>query len=119
MKRIPVRVIPTVGEAVMVEYEEKGVPQRRFIPKVEVQETDKGPRVPEDVLAAGVPYGLDWAKLIAKVPDPKDIEIALKNHGIWTLEDLGKNALGAYDAFLHVAEMSVAELRRAASKLGG
>lgn len=103
----------------MVEYVEKGVPQRRLIPKREVQETDKGAVVSEDVLAEGVPYGVEWAKLIKKVPDPKDIEAALKNAGIWTPEDLGDNALGAYGAFLNVAEMSVAELRKAASKLGG
>jgi hypothetical protein len=50
----------------------------------------------------GIPYGLPFAELLKPSADlPQNIEAALHNAGIWTLDDLrtkGKQAVGAFQA---------------------
>ena len=50
----------------------------------------------------GVPYGLPFAELLKPSDDlPANLETALHNAGIWTLDDLrtkGKQAVGAFQA---------------------
>ena len=85
-KLIPVKVIKQAADNATVEFTLNKLLQRAVIPAGFIENG----KVPEDVLEAGIPYGIDWenVKLSAS-----SIELAnmLRRLGIWTYEDAMRN----------------------------
>ena len=80
VKLVAVKVVHEEGEAVLVQWAERGKLQRTILPAASV----KDEQVAADELAAGLPYGDDFSKvkgITAKVV------VELKNHGVWTKAD--------------------------------
>lgn len=87
MKKYDVKVISTMGDTVLVEWDD-GIPQRGYLPLEAVQ----GEQVEAETLDMAAPYGVPWDKLL----DPgkgfgKVFAAELRKAGIWTAADARKN----------------------------
>lgn len=94
---IEVKIIQQRGQSVLVEWVDGRLLRRATIPADVIVEG----RVGADILEMGIPYGVDWSKLIELDATPKKLDQRLKQVGIWTAEDALKNAdrlLGAIQA---------------------
>lgn len=78
-----VTIIKQDGLAAIVEYVENSMPKRAIVPASEVINNS----VPDDVLEAAIPYGVEWAELVQIDVTPDAICRHLRNRGIWTFED--------------------------------
>lgn len=78
-----VRIIEQQGQSALVQYEDGGTLHRRYIPAEEI----KRGKVEDEVLEAGIQYGIEWAERL-DLPTPVEVDRALKEKGIWTEEDL-------------------------------
>ena len=86
-KVIEVQVLKTEGKSALVQWIKNGAVDRRYVPVGEI--TDG--LVPEGVLAECPQYGLPWELVAMSKVTPDDLARALRNSGIWTLQDLAKN----------------------------
>ena len=78
------KMIRQSGSAAVVEYTDKnGMLRRVTIPSDAVTEEGIAP----ELLAAGVPQGLDGEAVIAKACNPERVANALRKAGLWTLRD--------------------------------
>ena len=84
VKLTPAAVIQAEGEAALVEWREGDYLCRAYVPAAEIVDD----KCPADVLSAGIPYGVPWARFIEIAVTPVQIEQALYRAGFWTLEDL-------------------------------
>ena len=80
MKMVSVQVIHKEGEAVLVQWHERGKYVRGIVPVASV----KDEQVAADELAAALPYGDDFSKVKGVTAE---VVKALKNHGVWTKAD--------------------------------
>lgn len=85
-KMVAVNVISATVNTVLVEFTADGLLMREYIPTVEVIDG----KAPEDVLMAGIPYGVDWEDIKLKA-SAIELANALRMNGIWTCEDAMKN----------------------------
>lgn len=109
---LSVEIIRVKNEAALVEYVSGGEVYRCVIPTSEINVFNT---VPEDVLDAGVPYGVKWGNVAPPVVTGDMLESALHKAGIWTLEDLqskSKAAIGAIQATYGVTLSSLYQLAR-------
>ena len=98
-----VKVIRQKGQVVLVQWEG----QRAYVP-AEVVVDDY---CPTEELEMGIPYGLPWAEIVGDlVLTGEEIEVTLRKHGIWTLEDARKEPMKAATALLAVHKMGVGAL---------
>jgi len=80
-----VKIVETQGQSALVQYEDGDTLHRRYVP---VKEIKRG-KVEDEVLAAGIQYGIDWeSRLDLSGLTPLAVDRALKEKGIWTTEDL-------------------------------
>jgi len=83
-----VNIIKKQGEAVLVEWNNAGKPERVTIPANEV--TDG--LCTSFVLEAGIPFGLPWEEILGNISNDADFVKALANNlrteGVWTAEDV-------------------------------
>ena len=81
---ISVVVVGTRGETALVEWLDGDMPVRGYVPAKEVKDGAISVRVQK----AAVPYGVAWSKVAKGIAlSPEDIQRALRQHGIWTVED--------------------------------
>jgi hypothetical protein len=97
--KIDVRVISRAGQAALVEWLDKGEFFRATIPQKEISDG----KVYKDVLAAGVPYGLDWSTVKIKSIKPSELNRELKRLGVWTLRDVAANPTAFHAAVNRLA----------------
>ena len=86
-KLIPVRLVEQTGKSALVEWSVKGSLKRGSIPVDKVAE-----KVDQDVLDAAVPYGVPWSAMLIKQFTGEDLEKAMHDADIWTVEQAYKNA---------------------------
>ena len=105
----------TQGETALVSYVEEGVERRCFIPAKKIIEGDVDPKV----LKAGVPYGVQWAKILP-VPTvtPEQAEAALHAAGIWTEKDLRENPTVVISALQNLFRLDLGTLLTVSKKEG-
>lgn len=87
---VPVTVIAHHADASLVQWVDKGGLRRAYVPDNVINSG----KVLQDELDAGVEYGLPWDSLLNKniLVESSRIGAALRNNGIWTLEDLHAKA---------------------------
>lgn len=93
-----VKVVSKRGQSALVEYLDNGRLKRATIPASDI--SDEGTVVAYK-LRMGVPYGLEWSKLVKLQATAEDLEQNLRNRGIWTGQDALTNVqavLGAIQA---------------------
>lgn len=110
VRKISVRLVSMHGNTALVEWEDHGL-HRVTIPVSEVIEE----KVSEDVISAGIPYGIAWEKAVnPEQVTAKQIADALRVAGIWTKEDLFNQpnvAIGVIQAVLGVHLGSLIEAK--------
>ncbi len=72
--------------------------------------------IESETLALGVPYGLDWGKLITFHATPELLTEALHRAGIWTPEDLITYQQAAYGCLQSVYGLDLASLIQTADR---
>lgn len=106
-QRVALRIIRIVGQAALVEWAEGGRPMRVTVPAELVD--DMGTADPAD-LAQGAPHGLPWESIGAGRTTPERIADALRNAGIWTVEDLRARPQAAVGALQSAFGIDLAAL---------
>jgi hypothetical protein len=106
---IPVTVIETRGESVLVEYQAGGL-QRVIIPAMLIQ----GGAVDAEELDQGVPYGLPWETIVKLQATPARLADELRKNGIWTIEDMRRYQAAIFGALQAVYGLELATLINAA-----
>jgi len=97
---IPVRVITSKREAVLIEVQDGGNLRRLIIPESYV----KDGQVSEDDLDRAIPYGVPWELYLKPIViSPEDISNALKSNGVWTIEDFRNNPSIVHGAIMQAA----------------
>jgi len=80
-KLIPVRVISAQSDNALVEFTMGGIFQRATIPTAELE----GDKAPDDVLIAGIPYGVPW-EFVELSASPIVLANTLRANGVWTYQ---------------------------------
>lgn len=107
-----VKVIKTEGKAVVVEAVLQGKVERRIVPEGRVSDGV----ISEQDFESGIDYGLPFDEFICAIDITGQLQVALHNADIWTLEDLyskGRQAIGALQA---VYGVELARIIQAAEK---
>jgi hypothetical protein len=108
---VPVKVIDRRGGSALVEWEG---PRRGYLPADVIEDS----AIASHVLAAAIPYGTPWEELAQDVHiTSQAIADALRNAGIWTVEDMELNVVRARKAIRRLIGNVPGELRRAARRL--
>jgi hypothetical protein len=101
------------GTSVLVEYHGPKGPQRCFLPRSVIGSENE---VADDDLVAGIPYGVPWEEEIrVREVTPAALALALRQHGVWTLDDARQNptevlaALQSVYGLVRATIMQVAE----------
>ena len=84
---IPVRIIQRKNGLFLVEWDESGTLKRAWIDG-ELLVDDRGMVGEAYSPWAGIPYGVEWSRMIKPSVSALDIERELKRRGIWTIEEL-------------------------------
>lgn len=111
-QQIAVRVVQRRGESALVEWLDGEQQIRATIPVTAVVDD----LVAEDVLAAGIPYGVPWGELVQLTATPEAVQAELYRVGVWTVEDLRRNPQLALGALQRVYGVDLAALMRAAKE---
>lgn len=104
--KVPVSVVQRHSDTLLVEWAEKGVPMRGWIPRDAMQEG----KAEKSVLASATPYGLSWEDVELPAVEPEKLAVNLRNAGIWTRDDLINKRQAAVGALLSTANISLAVL---------
>lgn len=79
-----VKVVCYQGRAALVECVDNGVPRRFVVPREMVE----GGSVSPELITLGIEYGVPWEELWSPQVTPEAVATALRQRGIWTVEDL-------------------------------
>jgi len=101
-----VKIISRNGEAAVIEWVEAGRAERSVVPHRAIREVAPG-ILEVDHPEEGAPYGARWSKMINFSVTPEAVEKALRDYGIWTVEDLHRNHIQALAAIqsLYAADL--------------
>jgi len=110
---------PGVEAAALVEWMIRGDYKRVMVPRAELVETEQRGfyECSEEVLEAGLPYGVDWEKLIKCSATPLRIAKVLRRRGIWTVADLHEQASHSRKAFTRFGDQDFGALLGAVKTL--
>lgn len=88
-----VKVIRHYGDVVLIEYRSDRGLERCFLPEDEVAGISTGEaKVSKSKLEKGAPYGVDLELTMTSLTfDPSALMYALRERGIWTMEDYKAN----------------------------
>lgn len=112
-----VQIIMRKNDMSLVQWLENGSPSRAWVtPDMIVSTEDKG-RAIVDSPNAGIPFGVEWSRMVEMHATPKDLEKNMRLHGIWTVADLRGNPDGARAALQATYGIDVASLQRLAKDL--
>ena len=112
---VAVQVVRVTGGSALVEFARKGKAQRVTVPAAELQ----AGKVAQDVLDAGIPYGLPWEETELASITAADLAANLRTAGIWTTEDLQRNTQKAVGVLQATYQLDLAALLRFAKEYGG
>ena len=108
VRQVAVSTVRVTGEGALVEYAQKGKAKRVTIPASEV----RGGKVAQDVLDAGIPYGLPWEEVQLATITADELAANLRKAGIWTAEDLRRNTQKAVGVLQATYRLDLAALLR-------
>lgn len=110
-----VKVISRQGEAVLIEwFDDESLIHRSVVPVRSILYDDGALcRHPE----RGIPYGEDFTALLTLTTTLRELDQALKNSGIWTLDDLFTKHSAAQGAFNLTLSKDFANLVRNARRV--
>lgn len=111
-KQIKVRVVQRRGESALVEWLDGEQQQRATIPVTAVVDN----QVANEVLLAGVPYGVPWAELVQLTATPAAVQAELYRVGVWSVDALRRNPQLALGALQRVYGTDLSALMRAAKE---
>jgi hypothetical protein len=74
-----------------VEWQDGTGPHRAIVPADQIRDGDAS----ADTLALGIPYGAPWEFLYEPSVSALQVARLMREHGIWTEEDLQRNVPGA------------------------
>lgn len=97
----------------MVEWNERATFKRAWVTP-EMIESEEGHYAWVYNPGMGIPFGIDWERIISFVATPADLDRELKRQGIWTAEDLRMNPDAALGAIKSALGLDLAALRNAA-----
>jgi hypothetical protein len=115
-QRVRVRVVRRSGSAALVEWLDNESLRRATVPLSQIEFDDpKMGTVDEEILEMGIPYGLPWEEIIGEIKiTPSIIANTLRQHGIWTLEDIEGNSSKIVGALQAAYGLDMATLIRGA-----
>jgi len=108
------------GQVAVVRFRDnRGMLQGRIIPKDSVPgiNINRVVYIPIGILEddSTTEYGFDWSVVLDElVLKPEDFQQALRDHGIWTVDDLLRNSREGVAAFLALAKSMYTNLIRKA-----
>jgi len=105
-RMISVKVLSCTQNSALVEWEEKGLLCRTYIPV----EGLKGDKVEAESLETGIPYGEPWEEVKFKQPSAVQLATALRKSGLWTAQDLYSNPQKAIAVLQSVYGVDLAAL---------
>lgn len=111
-RQVKVRIVQRRGESALVEWLDGEQQQRATIPVTAVVDD----HVADDVLLAGVPYGVPWAELVQLTATPAAVQAELYRVGVWTVDDLRQKPQLALGALQRVYGTDLSALMRAAKE---
>lgn len=85
---IDVKIIQQSGHSALVEWLDNGKRKRATIPQGVIQDN----QVLKSDLEMGIPYGIEWSKVIELSASSEDLQQELYRVGIWTADDAINNA---------------------------
>jgi hypothetical protein len=98
MDKFKFRILKTEGKAALVQIVRDGKEKRATLP-IDLLAEGSNSEITGEQFDMGIPYGLPFAEILGEVSiSPVDLENALHNANVWTLNDLESNlrpALGA------------------------
>lgn len=113
VKQVGVRVISGAGQSVLVEWRDDSGPHRAYVPREDVSSDTCS----EDVLSAGMPYGVEWAEIVdVSGVTPQEVARQLRRHNLWTHRDIQQNP-AALLAAINNATRSLVKSILSASKM--
>jgi len=113
MNHITTKVIQRKNGILLVEWIDQGTPNRAWVTPDMIAE-DSGASAIVDNPAAGIPYGVDFARLIVLSTTPEDIDREFKRRGIWTIADLRARPQEAVSAIQAAYQMDLGRVLQAA-----
>lgn len=108
VKMISVKVIRTDNKSTLIETAVKGKYNRIVIPTGEI----KRGKVSEDILRAGIPYGIPWEDFELIPPDLSEFSNELRRNGIYTADDFRNNQNVAFVILQKILGATRADLRK-------
>lgn len=100
MNHVVTKIIQRKNNITLVEWIDGQTPRRAWItPDMIVSES--GTEATIDHPEAGIPYGVDFSRMVVLSTTPEDIDREFKRRGIWTIADLrakSNEAVGAIQA---------------------
>jgi len=110
---IPVRIIQRKNGLTLVEWNDVDTLKRAWVDG-ELLVEDNGLIGKAYSPWAGIPYGMDWAKIISPSVRPVDFDRELKRRGIWTIEEARKKPQEVTNALRDAYGLDLAALLQAA-----
>lgn len=109
---VPVRLVEKRGTSGVFEWLEGDTLRRVILPL----DAFVDGAIEAETLSLGVPYGLDWGKLITLQVTVEKLTEALHRAGIWTAEDMTVNQQAAFGALQSVYGLDLSGLIQAADR---
>jgi len=108
IRKVRVMVVRQRGESALVQWTSAGLISRCYIP---VEEIGAGEKVGQDVLEAGIPFGLPFHELMDDI-HITSVEVcnALRQRAFWTMQDIETKPQAAVGAINQLIAKKVGEL---------
>lgn len=114
-KATPTRVVQQEKDLLLVEWHTGHRLRRAWVTADMVEaKTDNAATVRDP--GEGIPYGVDWSRLVELHTTPADVEEELHARGIWTIADLRSNPVEVVAAIQAAYGFSRAHLLQAAER---
>ena len=112
-QHIIIDIIERKGQSALVEWPQGGDLRRAYVPASKIKDA----KCDEDVLNAGLPFGVPWEELIdASGLTPGAIAMELRRRGIWTSADIERNPKGVRRAVDAATGLTMGALHGLAAK---
>lgn len=115
------KVIKRKNQALLVEYTNENSIQRRIIVSALTNESAGDViDLSDEEIDAAIPYGIQWDYELEDVTiSATNIERALIHHGIWTVDDFGKNPSAVLGAVHEAATPILILINQIVKEYGG
>lgn len=108
-------IIRRKNDMTLVEWNDGNLPKRAWVVPDRIESED-GVNVEVIDPEEGVPYGVEFSRMVVPSVTPEDIERELKRRNIWTVDDLRSRRGEVISALKAAYGIDFAELLRAAEK---